>query len=131
MRIHKREMIVNKAEAKFGLDASNHFIAVGVVEYADVYFVLNEIERYWIAAARRELSAAEAATEWPNYSIPEDSLSSSLQTLGDMFAASVAGNHLTYGEIARILSTLRSSEAKYHIRAERHPEDPDKPGGVE
>lgn len=131
MRIHKREMIVNKAEAKFGLDASNHFIAVGVVKYADVYFVLNEIERYWIAAARRELSVAEAATEWPNYSLPEDPLSSSLQTLGDMFAASVAGNQLTYGEIARILSTLRSSEAKYHIRAERHPEDPDKPGGVE
>lgn len=131
MRIHKREMIVNKAEAKFGVDASKHFIAIGVVEYADAYFVFNEIERYWIAAARRELSEVEAATEWPNYSLPEDPFSSSLQALGDMFAASVAENQLTYGEIARILSTVRSSKAKYHIRAERHPEDPDKPGGEE
>ncbi|WP_315922403.1 hypothetical protein [Mesorhizobium sp. SP-1A] len=131
MKIHKREMIVNKAEAKFGLDSSSHFIEIGEMEYADVYFVFNEIERYWIAAARRGLSETQAATEWPTYSLPEDPLTSSLKMLGDVFATSVAENQLTYGEIARILSTLRSSKAKYHIRAERHPEDPDKPGGVE
>lgn len=131
MRIHHREMIANKAEVKFCLDASTHFTANGVLEYADINFVLNEIDRYWIAAARRGLSAAQAATEWSNYRLPEDSLTSNLQTLGDMFAASVAGNRLTYGEIARILSAIRSSEAKYHIRAERHPHNPGKPGGVE
>src|SRR5690349_1976790 len=117
MKIHKREMIVNKAEAKFGLDASSHFIEISEMEYADVYFVFNEIERYWIAAARRGLSETQAATEWPTYSLPEDTLTSSLKMLGDVFATSVAENQLTYGEIARILSTLRSSKAKYHIRA--------------
>lgn len=131
MRIHKRETIANKAEAKFGLDASNHFIEIGEMDYTDVYFVFNEIERYWIAAARRKLSEAQAATEWPTYSLPEDPMTPSLKVLGDVFATSVAENQLTYGEIARILSTLRSSETKYHIRAERHPEDPAKPGGVE
>lgn len=37
---------------------------------------------------------------------------------------------LTFGEQVRVLSSLLSSAAKYAIRAERHPDDPDYPGGL-
>jgi hypothetical protein len=41
----------------------------------------------------------------------------------------IAKKHkLTYGEIFSILSTQIQREAKYMIRAERHPGDPDKKG---
>ena len=35
---------------------------------------------------------------------------------------------LTWGEILSILSTCLAQIAKYQIRAERHPDDPDKKG---
>lgn len=39
-------------------------------------------------------------------------------------------NDLTYGELTAILSGELSSLAKYQIRQERHPNDPEKPGGL-
>ena len=42
----------------------------------------------------------------------------------------IAAQHeLTYGEIFGILGNLVSEEAKYMVRAERHPSDPEKKGG--
>lgn len=37
-------------------------------------------------------------------------------------------HNLTYGEMFSILSTQMQREAKYMIRAERHPDDPAKKG---
>jgi len=37
---------------------------------------------------------------------------------------------LTYGELTAILAGELASVAKYQIREERHPDEPDKPGGV-
>lgn len=37
---------------------------------------------------------------------------------------------LTDGELTAILAGELSSLAKYQIRQERHPNDPDKPGGL-
>ena len=38
---------------------------------------------------------------------------------------------LTHGELTMILAGEIQSWTKYQIREERHPEDPDKPGGIE
>lgn len=43
------------------------------------------------------------------------------------------GNHpdLTYVELLSIFNQISASWIKLAIRAERHPDDPDKPGGLE
>jgi hypothetical protein len=38
---------------------------------------------------------------------------------------------LTYGELWSVLNEVEASWIKYCIRDERHPDDPDKPGGLE
>jgi hypothetical protein len=46
--------------------------------------------------------------------------------------ARIAFEHdLTYAEIFSILGGEIQGQAKYAIRAERHPDDPDAPGGLE
>ena len=40
-------------------------------------------------------------------------------------------HELTYAEILSIFSSRLASMAKYAIRSERHPDDPDRPGGLE
>jgi len=131
MKLHQREKQANRAKYKFGFDATNYLILTNVDEYADIYYVFNEIERYWIACGRRQLSEADAVFGWPSYILPDDSLSPALKTIGDMFAVTVSEYQLSYGEIASILSSVMSHEAKFHIRAERHPYNSDKPGGLE
>lgn len=44
--------------------------------------------------------------------------------------AAVQAHGLTNGELSSILAEEIASVAKYQIRAERHPNDPDKPGGL-
>ena len=36
---------------------------------------------------------------------------------------------LTDGEVTSIIASKLSSDARFLVRAERHPDDPDKPGG--
>lgn len=38
---------------------------------------------------------------------------------------------LTYGEMTRIVASELAHLAKWMIRAERHPDDPNRPGGLE
>jgi hypothetical protein len=38
---------------------------------------------------------------------------------------------LTFGELFSVLNQIEASWLKYCIRDERHPDDPDKPGGLE
>ena len=43
----------------------------------------------------------------------------------------IEGHGLTYGELHRVINSVQSNWIKYQIRDERHPNDPNKPGGVE
>ena len=47
----------------------------------------------------------------------------------DQFLLDLADKHeLTYGELFSMLGQAIANNAKYQIRAERHPDDPDKKG---
>jgi hypothetical protein len=48
--------------------------------------------------------------------------------VGDTLRNAIDKHKLTFGEIFSILSSLMSNWAKYNIRAERHPDDPDTKG---
>lgn len=48
----------------------------------------------------------------------------------DAICQYVIGNEMTYGEAMMAISGMISTDSKYLIRAERHPEDPSKPGGL-
>ena len=44
----------------------------------------------------------------------------------------IIGKHdLTYGEAFGVMGDIIQSLAKHMIREERHPDDPEKPGGIE
>ena len=48
----------------------------------------------------------------------------------DAICEFVIKNEMTYGEAMMCISGMISTDAKYLIRGERHPEDPSKPGGL-
>jgi hypothetical protein len=50
--------------------------------------------------------------------------------LSEAVCEMVKKHELTYGELTMILAGQLQRWAKYQIRSERHPEDPDKPGGL-
>jgi hypothetical protein len=50
--------------------------------------------------------------------------------LREFFGQLVKKHDLTWGEIAMILGGTLQAYAKYQIREERHPDDPDRPGGL-
>ena len=43
--------------------------------------------------------------------------------------AAIEKHNLTYGEVTAILAEVLATWAKYQIRGERHPDDPEKRGG--
>lgn len=51
--------------------------------------------------------------------------------ISDAILKAVEKHDLTYGEIVMILGGELQSFAKYQIREERHPGDPDARGGLE
>jgi hypothetical protein len=131
MKIHKRELEAKKAETQILCAVENYISSVGEFSYMDIYYIWNEIERFWIDAGRHDMSEREATLKWSDHPLASDPLMSAVKGVGNIFNVAVAEYELTYGEIVRIIGTEKLSLAKYHIRYERHPEDPDKPGGVE
>lgn len=61
----------------------------------------------------RESTVAQAGAE----------LSQAISSIADKY-------DLTYGELFSTLSAIQGTWAKYQIRDERHPNDPEKPGGL-
>lgn len=56
----------------------------------------------------------------------EDVVRSAELDINDM----IINRGLTHGEVVRVLSNALGFTGKYMIRDERHPNDPDKPGGI-
>jgi len=131
MRLHPREMPVQEASALFKmrwleLDQSP------AKTFAAINLAFNAIDRFWIEANLNEMKVKDATATWDGFpldKLPEE-LRDFTRSVGRELVWVVTKNDLTYGEIMKIISDERLSSAKYHIRSERHPSDPDRPGLV-
>jgi hypothetical protein len=56
MKIHKRELEAKKAETQILCAVENYISSVGEFSYMDIYYIWNEIERFWIDAGRHDMS---------------------------------------------------------------------------
>lgn len=78
----------------------------------------------------KKISVADACLEWGDTDYSVFALASATEQAGRDLATLASKHGLTYAEILNILMDVRHGELKYHIQAERHPDDPDKPGGL-
>jgi hypothetical protein len=103
---------------------------LSITTYADGYLVWNQIDRFWIDSYRQMLTPDDACAAWEKTDFSTFDHAQAVQEIGSILVGLVREHDLTYGEISSILLDVRTSDAKYHIRVERHPEDPDKSGSM-
>lgn len=130
MKMHPRVIPVQSASATFGMNWARSLERLSLRTYADGYLVWNQIDRFWIDSSRQQLSPAEVCAAWTNTDFSTFDHAQAVQEIGSMLVGLVQEHDLTYGEISSVLLDVRTTDAKYHIRVERHPEDPDKPGSM-
>lgn len=130
MRLHKRAHVVQQAESSFGSGWLDLEAKHDIDTCAALHLVLNAIDQYWITADLRNIPVSDAVGAWVEYAlkVPE-SLLVFTREAGKLLAEVIKTHELTYGEIMMILAQQRAGLAKYHIRAERHPDEPGKAGG--
>lgn len=130
MQLHKRQMILQKASSSFGLAWVKALDAGKVETYEDANYVSSQIDAFWINAARKNLPLPSAIEAWNQLDASTIDLGQTVKSAGDKLATIIQEDKLTYGEINSILTAARSSDAKYQLRAERHPDDPNEPSGL-
>lgn len=132
MRRHPRESVVQQAESLFGLGWLEIEARHDIATYAPLHLALNAIDHHWIHADLVGLPIAEANSGWESCSLAQlhGPVLALTREIGQLLADLSEAHELTYGEIMMILAQQRMGLAKYHIRAERHPGESGKPGGV-
>lgn len=118
------------AAAEFGIKWSDLLTQYEVASFVDSFSVWNEIDRFWILAARTSMSIKEAVRSWPDFHPTGEWHPAFLRDAGAYLCELAATHKLTHGEIGLVLLNIRQSDVKSLIQVERHPNDPDKPGGT-
>lgn len=121
MQMNARTRPVQLANGEFGI----FWARLNAKHYEDAYRVWNIVDRFWIEASREEWSLEKACEEWIKKDLEPD-----VEKLGNELVRVIKEYNLTYAEIYSVLLSARTLTVKYHIRAERHPNDPDAPGDV-
>jgi 3-polyprenyl-4-hydroxybenzoate decarboxylase len=128
MKIHPRERISNVSGAEIVM-AVHGIWDKHDPTYATILAALSSVQDYYI----REMAKAETATTvvpsttaGVDTSLPGDATSMAME-----IRAVINQHELTNGEILRCLNEQMASMIKYVIREERHPGQPDLPGGLE
>jgi hypothetical protein len=118
MRVDDRDTSLSIASSKFGVDWAGS-IGRQIKTYADAAYVMNQVDGFWINAARKKLKTEAALKEWSAFDTTSLDLGPAIKMTGDLVAGLVKEYDLSFGEISSLLSTNRSQDAKYLIRAER------------
>ncbi|MGF6281841.1 hypothetical protein ABH908_000126 [Pseudomonas frederiksbergensis] len=129
MKLHARVMPVQMAEGSFGVAWSTILPRLGINSYEDLYVIWSQIDRFWIDAARQGLSRKAACAAWADQDKSAFLCPEATAEIGAEFVRIVKEFKLTFGEAFGVLAGTRSSDVKYHIRQERHPNS-DKSGGI-
>lgn len=130
MRRHHRALLVQKAEGIFGIIWVEALEQMNISSYEDSYLIWNQIDRFWIDSARQGLSPEDACSAWERVDTSIFIFPSVAHLIGNKLIQVVREHGLTYGEINSVLLSPRSLDTRNHIRTERHPDTPEKPGGL-
>lgn len=125
--MHPRVMLLQNASCEFAVFWAKLQRKNNIKTYEHGFLILNRIEKFWIEASMEGWSTHQACEKWLEKVTAEEV---SEREAGDELAYLVRDCGLTYGEVFSIFSEVRATSVKYYIRAERHPDDPDKPGGL-
>lgn len=125
--MHPRARPHMLASAEFGVFWAKLQRKLGIKTYEQGFLVLNQLERFWLEASMEGLSVDQTAERWERVMSAKNVVE---RMTGDELVKFVQEYSLTYGEIFSVLVEVRSTAIKYYIRGERHPDDPDKPGGL-
>lgn len=120
MTLHPRVSIFYEASLKFSDLWHKVVKKMDRKTFEEGYLVLNQIDRFWIECAMREISVQDACLEWGNADYSVFALASATEQTGHDLAKLVSDYDLTYGEIVSILIGIRNGELKSHIRSERN-----------
>ena len=128
MKLHARTIIVDKARhalTGFLLDLEQkHSLA-----YGEVFSCLADCASALARGMQNEEDVAVAlATLGPRASKPRTEFDQALRVWVATLPRIQAEYRLTYGELLSLLGNSIASLAKYYIRHERHPDDPEKRG---
>lgn len=128
MKLHARHTIVNEARHAFVSFLLDLEKKLGL-HYEDLFSCLSERLSVLAHGSRTRWSVARALGA-PSAVQPKRSarLRLALAAVGDESRRIQTAHTLTYGEWFSILGGEIANLAKYLIRSERHPEDPDKRG---
>jgi hypothetical protein len=131
MMLHKREAPLRTAQNAFVLYWIENLDAVGVKTYEDANYVANHLDAFWNNTARKGLSPSEALAAWQTFDTASLDLAPAIRSMGEYLGQLVEKHELTHSEINYLLANARNHDARFQLRAERHPEDPDQPAGLE
>jgi hypothetical protein len=127
MQVHPRATVLESAVAEFGLFWAKYQRAQKIDSYEQGFRIINFLEKFWLDTSLEGLTPFEASQKWLEMVEIQEVAG---EAVGNELAYQVRDCALTYGEVYSILTDVRATSLKYFIRAERHPDDPDKPGGL-
>ena len=130
MQLHSRHGQLSQANHDFVMATMRALEHGKVKTYDDGNYIWSQIDAFWINASRKNLPMASAIAAWEAFDTSNIDFGAVVKAIGDKFVVSIKANALTYGEINSVLTSSRSSDAKYQLRAERKPDDPDYPSGL-
>lgn len=153
MKLHKRSLVVQKARYAFEaflLELETDY----ALTYGELFSLLGNavanLAKYQIRAERHPDLCSPIVTaarlkfdkllleqkhdpiRSERYPDPSSPIATAARLEFDKFLLDLEQKHdLTFGELFTILGNATANLAKYQIRAERHPDDPDKRGDEE
>lgn len=120
MKLHSREIPAQRFAAQFGMGFFE--LVGGERDFAVLFAVLNRLTACVIAS----MVDGSPPIAWPADGDPQKYAFQA----GQILSRIQSEGQLTYGELLRSLQDIQSSLIRNLIRAERHPDNPERLGGL-
>lgn len=121
MRLHPREIHTQQAAGRFRMGFSN--LISGETEFSVELEAISAL----ISCVALSMKEDTPSVKWPK---KEGSPKFAFEA-GQLMESIATEIGLTHGEMLSALNDVLSSTTRHLIQAERHPENPDSPGGLE
>jgi hypothetical protein len=116
MKLHSRQLLLQQSVSSFGLACMQAMENSSVNSWADGNLILNRLDSFWIKVERAKISIAEAEERWNALNFSSVEFPDVTKNVGDKLLAEIKQHSLTAAEINVVLTSARSSDAKYQLR---------------
>ena len=87
--------------------------------WSDWGFILNQVDAYWLTAARRELSMEQACANWAMHNTSALDFSEQINQAGSHLVELIQSHKLSHAEVNLIIVSTRQSGCKWQLRDEQ------------